>query len=118
VWENEIENCIHQNHIFRVRVNHAQFEPYFLAAVVASPYGKSYFQSASKQTTNLASINQRQLKALPVPIPTLAEQRQIIAHLDALTAKTAALKQLQSQSAAELEALLPSILDRAFRGEL
>ena len=32
--------------------------------------------------------------------------------------KTAALKQLQQQSAAELDALLPSILDRAFRGEL
>ena len=39
------------------------------------------------------------------------EQRRIVAHLDAL-------KHLQAETAAELNALLPSILDKAFKGEL
>lgn len=62
--------------------------------------------------------NGQMIKSIKIAVPPLAEQRRIVAHLDAVTAKTAAIKQLQEQSAAELEALLPSILDRAFKGEL
>jgi type I restriction enzyme S subunit len=118
VWENEIPNCIHQNHIFRVRTRREDFDPYFLAAVVGSPYGKTYFQSASKQTTNLASINQRQLKAFAIPKPPLNEQRRIVAHLDQVSARTEELKKCQGARGEELEALFPSVLDRAFNGEL
>ncbi|MEN6407176.1 MAG: restriction endonuclease subunit S [Thermoguttaceae bacterium] len=118
VWMGEIPNCIHQNHIFRVRVNPAEFDPFFLSAVIGSPHGKAYFQAASKQTTNLASINQRQLKAFPIYQPPLSEQRRIVAYLGDLQSKVDSLKALQSQSAAELDALLPSILDKAFKGEL
>jgi len=44
--------------------------------------------------------------------------RRIVAELDALQAEVDALKRLQAGTAAELDALLPSILDRAFKGEL
>jgi type I restriction enzyme S subunit len=42
----------------------------------------------------------------------------IVAELDALQAEVAALKRLQAATAAELDALLPAILDRVFKGEL
>jgi hypothetical protein len=64
------------------------------------------------------SRHYRFLKDLPVKIPPLAEQRRIVAELDALQAEVDALKRLQTDTAAELDALLPSILDRAFKGEL
>ena len=118
VWRGEIPNCIHQNHIFCVRVREEDFVPEFLSKLIGSPIGKAYFQAASKQTTNLASINQRQLKAFRVSQPPLPEQRRIVAKLEELQAGVDALKQLQAETAAELDALLPSILDRAFRGEL
>ncbi|MFN5515996.1 MAG: restriction endonuclease subunit S [Cyanobacteriota bacterium] len=118
VWRNEISNCIHQNHIFRVRVNKQEFDPDYLSILISSHYGKSYFQSASKQTTNLATINRRQLNAFVVLKPTLAEQRHIVAYLDDLQTKIDSLKRLQAETAAELDALLPSILDKAFKGEL
>jgi len=38
--------------------------------------------------------------------------------LDALPAEVDALKRLQAETATELDALLPAILDRAFKGEL
>jgi type I restriction enzyme S subunit len=114
VWQGEIPNCIHQNHIFRVRVNIAEFDPRFLMSLISSPYGKSYFQSASKQTTNLASINQRQLKSFTIFQPPMTEQRHIVAYLDDLHARVDALKRLQAETAAELDALLPAVLDRAF----
>jgi type I restriction enzyme, S subunit len=60
----------------------------------------------------------REIRALPVLLPPLPEQRRIVMELDALQAEVDALKRLQAETAAELDALLPSILDRAFRGEL
>jgi type I restriction enzyme, S subunit len=118
VWREEIPNCIHQNHIFRVRTSPNEFVPEFLAALIGSPVGKAYFQAASKQTTNLASINQTQLKAFRVFQPPLPEQRRIVAYLDDLQEQTNTLKALQAETSTELNALMPSILDKAFRGEL
>ena len=58
------------------------------------------------------------LKFLQIPVPPQKEQRRIVAYLDALQTQVDALKKLQAQTAAELDALLPAILDRAFKGEL
>jgi type I restriction enzyme S subunit len=53
-----------------------------------------------------------------IPLPPVPEQHHIAAELDTLQAEVDALKCLQAESAAELDVLLPSILDRAFCGEL
>jgi type I restriction enzyme S subunit len=58
------------------------------------------------------------VKEIRVPIPSLSEQRRILGELGALQSEVDTLKRLQSETAAELDALLPSILDHAFRGEL
>ena len=41
-----------------------------------------------------------------------------LSELDALQAEVDALKRLQAETAVELDALLPAILDKAFKGEL
>ena len=52
------------------------------------------------------------------------EQRRIVAYLDSVQARLASLREphkgviLQSQTGEELDALLPSVLDKAFKGEL
>jgi type I restriction enzyme, S subunit len=48
----------------------------------------------------------------------ISEQRHIVAYLDSIHARLASLRKLQSQTQAELDALLPSVLDKAFKGEL
>ena len=63
-------------------------------------------------------MRRQHLEAILLPMPPLPEQRRIVAYLDDLQAKVDALKALQAETAAELDALLPAILDRAFRGEL
>jgi len=116
VWNGEIPDCIHQNHIFRLRVDSEQFNSYFLAAQIGSPEGKAYFQAASKQTTNLASINQRQLKALPVFCPSLAEQQRTIARLNQFHGKARQLQLLATELENEIAGLKASILNRTFLG--
>lgn len=77
VWNGQIQNCVHQNHVFAVRPNKRELLPSFLSAQTGSSYGKRYFLSCSKQSTNLASINSSQLKAFPVLLPPLPEQKAI-----------------------------------------
>jgi type I restriction enzyme S subunit len=64
------------------------------------------------------NLNTHMTKQMDVPVPPLAEQRRIVAELDGLQAEVDALKRLQAETAAELDALLPGILHRAFKGEL
>jgi type I restriction enzyme S subunit len=77
IWGGEIPNCIHQNHIFRVRITSPNVDVIYLHYLINSPFGKLFFLKCSKQTTNLASINQSQLKKFVVLQPPLSEQRQI-----------------------------------------
>jgi len=62
--------------------------------------------------------NSSTIKRIEVPLLPLSEQHYVVAHLDDLHARVDALKRLQADTAAELDALLPAVLDRAFRGEL
>lgn len=110
VWNGSIPNCLHQNHIFRVRPNPRLLNSRFLAAIFASPYGKAYFLASAKQTTNLASINSTQLKAFPVPMPSLNEQERIAVLLDSyetrLKAEEAQLAKLHQLKRGLMEDLL------------
>ncbi|MFE9883602.1 restriction endonuclease subunit S [Streptomyces scopuliridis] len=77
VWDGRLEECLHQNHVFRVRCGE-HMSPDFLALYTSSAQGRSYFQSVGKQTTNLASINSTQVKQMQVPVPPREEQESML----------------------------------------
>lgn len=58
------------------------------------------------------------LASIPIPVPPIAEQRQIVRCLDNLRVRVDALRRQQETTQAELAALLPAVLDKAFRGQL
>lgn len=102
LWEGQIPDCLHQNHIFRVRANRAMLDPRFFAFVVESDIAKGYFLRVAKRTTNLASTNKTQVRAFRFPVPPLPEQERIAeivtavkSKLQALFQKEAALQQLK-----------------------
>lgn len=70
-----------------------------------------------KVETARPNISLDDLRKLIIPVPPISEQRRIVAYLDNLQSKVNALKHLQAETEAELDALLPSILDKAFKGE-
>ena len=75
LWASEIEACVHQNHVFKVRSDQARLSPAYLRTLAGSAYGKAYFLSVAKKTTGIDSINKSQLSAFPVPLPPLPLQR-------------------------------------------
>lgn len=82
LWKGEIPGCLHQNHIFAVRCFLHKLKPMFLAYVTAAKYGRDYFEATGKKTTNLACTNATKVGEFPIPLPPLAEQEAICAHLD------------------------------------
>ena len=73
-----LENCIHQNHIFRVRLDEPMILPEFFAEYLQHQRSKRYFLGCAKQTTGIASINMTQLRALPVLMPPLSKQEEFV----------------------------------------
>lgn len=74
LWDGQVDPCIHQNHVFRVRPNSEKLNSRFFAHYLQSARAKHYFLRCAKKTTNLASINLTQLKALPVPNISIEDQ--------------------------------------------
>lgn len=82
VWEGAIDNCIHQNHIFALRINRNVASEYYVSLTMGSDYGRKYFTHTANKTTNLASTNRTKLGNFPVALPPLKEQCQLIPHVN------------------------------------
>ena len=106
------------SYLIRLRLDTEKADSRLVASYINSPSGRAYMFSERKQMTGQANVNATKLKALPIALPSLAEQRRIVSELDVLRAQADGLKRLQAETATELDALLPSILDKAFKGKL
>ena len=117
VWYGEVAECIHQNHVFRMRPILSATPSEFISHH-GNSFGKEWFKRAGKQTTNLASINMTMLRAFPVPVPPEAESREIVERLDAALT---AVKQQQvaiETGLAQAAAQRKNVLKAAFAGQL
>jgi len=113
-WRNELPVCIHQNHLFRVRLSVGRCDPDFAALQIASPYGKAYFFARAKKTTGIASINQTVLGNFPLMLPPLDEQRALVHRLTAQLAQAQAMREAAEAQLREVEALPARLLAQAF----
>ncbi len=117
VWQGEVEECIHQNHVFRLRP-YLSGTPSELISHHGNTFGKDWFKTAGKQTTNLASINMKMLREFPVPIAPELEGLEILERLspmlDIATAQEKSIELGLKQAAAQRK----NILKAAFNGQL
>jgi type I restriction enzyme, S subunit len=117
VWQGQIPDCIHQNHVFRVRVRDRILDPRFLSWH-GNTFGRMWFQREGKQTTNLASISLSRLRQLPVPVPPLDEQREIVGDLERRLSVTSAIRAEIGHVRSKAKQLRAAILGAAFTGGL
>lgn len=92
IWNGQIPECVHQNHVFSVRtLPDAEMLPEFLALQLQSDHGRNYLLSCAKGSTGLSTLNSAQLKEFPLLLPSVTEQRMVVAAIaawDAAIAKT------------------------------
>jgi type I restriction enzyme S subunit len=110
VWRAQIPGCVHQNHIFRVRVDRTIADPDFVSFQTGSSYGKAYFLRHAKQTTGIASINQRVLGSLPLMLPAITEQKRIAAVLLTQVERQQRLAERVRTQAATIMSMVPALL--------
>ncbi|MBY0307931.1 MAG: restriction endonuclease subunit S [Phycisphaerales bacterium] len=117
VWNGELGECIHQNHIFRARLFLSELLP-VLVSHAGNSYGQIWFRSNGIQSVNLASISLGVLRQFPVPIAPATEQAAIV---EAVTEKLSQIDSLEAEVARGLTraaGLRQAILRAAFEGKL
>ena len=105
-----LKNSIHQTHIFRVRLDEQEILPSFFAEYLRHQKAKRYFLGCAKQTTGIASINMRQLRALPTLVPPLSLQKQFAAFVERVDRQ----KQTVQQSLEKLELMKNALMQEYF----
>jgi len=81
IWRGELEKCVFQNHIFRIRFKPDTYLPELFHFLLQSWQAKNHFYAHAKQTSNLCTINKRELRRFPVPTPQPDEQNEMLALL-------------------------------------
>jgi type I restriction enzyme, S subunit len=114
IWKGEIKNCIHQNHIFRVRLFPHVMIPEYASRLIGSQRGKRYFLKSAKQTTGIASINMTQLKRCSMLLPPIDLQNTFAERVQQIETQ----KEAMTTSLHELEDNFNSLMQRTFKGEI
>ncbi|MFK7088627.1 hypothetical protein AAFM71_07400 [Chromobacterium violaceum] len=116
VWHGEIEDCIHQNHVFAVRPH--SIEAAWLNQITSSQYAQFYFMSRSKQSTNLASISSSNIMELPILMPPSDERDEIVAFVKAEQARLDALSIEAEQAINLLKERRSALISAAVTGKI
>lgn len=117
IWRNEIPDCVHQNHIFKARIDKGKAIPEYVAYWAMSTPARNYFYEKGKQSVNLASINKTILSALTLPLPDVDTQRSIVDHIQSRLSNCKEIEQTVEMALQQSSAMRQSILKQAFEGE-
>ncbi len=117
IWNGEIGNCVHQNHIIRARMLGGVVSEY-CEAYWNSPDGAGRVLKVASSTSGLYTLSVSKVGRLPVPLPPLAEQRRIVEDVDRHLSVIQAAEAIVEANLKRAERLRQSILRRAFEGKL
>ena len=114
LWNGEIEQCVHQNHLIRARFDCTKVEPVFASEYVNSPGGRQHLLRAGKSTSGLNTISVSNVRETPIALPPLRLQQTFATRI----ASIEALKATHHRALAALDTLFASLQQRAFAGQL
>ena len=117
IWSGEVADCVHQNHIIRVRPFDGSL-PRYLDIFLNSPTGQLAIQNVASSTSGLYTLSITKIKRLPFPLPSMTEQEAVV---EAVEDQLSTIEHLEADIEAKLEsaqALRQAILKHAFSGKL
>ena len=118
VWRGEIANCVHQNHVFAVRVRKRDLLPEFLSLMTRTSHARRYFEMTGVRSTNLASTSASKVANFRIPVPSPDAQLGLIRRYQR---KWNALDRIRAATRHQLELLAELrgvLIARAVTGEL
>jgi type I restriction enzyme S subunit len=111
--------CIYPDLMMRLKVDRKRVNTRFVHYWLRSATVRDYISRNAKGTSpTMKKISQGTVMGIPFPSgQSLSNQSRIVAHLERVEARVNALKHIQAETNADMNALLPAIFDRTFKGE-
>ena len=116
LWNGEIENCIHQNHVFSVQTDD-RLTVRYLDYLTTSEVARVYFDVTAKKTTNLACTSKSTIQKFVIPIPSVTEQRAICNYLDEKCQKLDRVLQKKESIIEQLDSYKKSVIYEYITGK-
>lgn len=116
LFRGEIETCVHQNHVIRLRPDRTRMLPEFLNMFLNSPAGQEAVQAESRSTSGLRTLSVGRISQIRVPVPEMDQQERVARSLERLRSEQAKLMSRRREVMEQLSRLVPAVLDRTFDG--
>lgn len=114
VWNNEIKNCAHQNHIIKIRLNEKIINSHFLSYFLNFYGDNGYFTTKSSTTSGLNTISTNKVRDSKIQIPPIKLQEDFSKMVDEFDK----IKTHQNNSKTQIKNLSNMLIQKAFKGEL
>ncbi len=109
-WNGSIQECVHQNHLIRVRCSEGAILPEFLLALLNGTRGKDYYLKHGHTTSGLVTISTGLVNNFPALLPPIKLQQRFAA----LAERYEHLQARQREALRQADHLFQSLLHRAF----
>ena len=113
----KIDGAIHDGWLLFRKKDSVEVDPDYTYYVLGSDVFYQNFKNLAAGAV-VKNLNTTMVNGVEIPLPSLEEQKKIVARLDLLSSKIRELQKLQSETEKDLKDLKQSILHKAFAGEL
>jgi len=117
IWHDEIADCVHQNHLIRVRPG-PKLDPQYLELVWNSPVTSEHLRSVASSTSGLHTLSTAKVKSVRIPVPPRQVQEELAVEADRMRSQIEATRVAVGQARQRAAALRRSLLAEAFAGRL
>ncbi len=77
IWDGSIDDCVHQNHLIRVRPLEGLL-PEYLEAVWNSPLNRARLTDVASSSSGLHTLSVSKLKQISIPVPSVGRQGELV----------------------------------------
>jgi type I restriction enzyme S subunit len=108
------EPIVFESNMMRFGIDTARIDPVYLIQLLQMRQVRAHILRSAKDAVNQSSVNQQDVKTMPVVLPPMSQQQLFARRVRSL----GILDERQRASSVELDALFASLQHRAFRGDL
>lgn len=118
IWNSEISPCLHQNHVFAIRIDVNKLRHEFVSNYLGCSSSRKHFIATATKTTNLASTNRTHLGNLYLPVPSMIEQDEINAFIERQSESIESAVDIQQQQIEKLKEYKATLINSAVTGKI
>lgn len=114
----EVQGYLFAGYLIRLRVKSNLIDPRFLYFCLSSPDTRQHIELTARSTSGVNNINSEEIRSIEIKLPGVDEQLEIVRRVENLFAFADRLEARYIAGRERIDQLIPSLLDKAFSGEL